>query len=126
MTSVAEASAAMSSTGVSRCAAASALPGSSLPLVASRASCARTSSIACAARPATASVSSTRCPASAATWAIPAPIVPGADHGDRGRHVEASHRRSCRPDGPVAGLSRKQIQRRTVLGGLINKYERAA
>ena len=31
-----------------------------------------------------------------------------------------------RPDHPVADLSRKQIQRRPVLGGLINEYERAA
>jgi putative transposase len=30
-----------------------------------------------------------------------------------------------RPD-PVADLSRKRIQRRPVLGGLINEYERAA
>jgi putative transposase len=31
-----------------------------------------------------------------------------------------------RPDYPVADLSRKRIQRRPVLGGLINEYERAA
>ena len=31
-----------------------------------------------------------------------------------------------RPDHPVADLSRKRIQRRPVLGGLINQYERAA
>ena len=31
-----------------------------------------------------------------------------------------------RPDQPVADLSRKRIQRRPVLGGLINEYERAA
>jgi transposase InsO family protein len=31
-----------------------------------------------------------------------------------------------RPDRPVADLSRKRIQRRPVLGGLINDYERAA
>ena len=31
-----------------------------------------------------------------------------------------------RPDHPVADLSRKRIQRRPVLGGLINEYERAA
>ena len=31
-----------------------------------------------------------------------------------------------RPDHPVADLSQERIQRRTVLGGLINEYERAA
>jgi hypothetical protein len=31
-----------------------------------------------------------------------------------------------RPDHPVADLSRERIQRRPVLGGLINEYERAA
>jgi putative transposase len=37
-------------------------------------------------------------------------------------------RRLCppRPDHPVADLSRKRIQRRPVLGGLINEYERTA
>ena len=34
--------------------------------------------------------------------------------------------RPPRPDHPVADLSRKQIKRRPVLGGLINEYERAA
>ena len=34
--------------------------------------------------------------------------------------------RQLRPDHPVADLSRKQIKRRPVLGGLINEYERAA
>jgi hypothetical protein len=34
--------------------------------------------------------------------------------------------RPPRPDHPVAYLSRKRIQRRAVLGGLINEYERAA
>ncbi|MGO8891996.1 MAG: integrase core domain-containing protein [Streptosporangiaceae bacterium] len=34
--------------------------------------------------------------------------------------------RPPRPDHPVADLSRERIQRRAVLGGLINEYERAA
>jgi putative transposase len=34
--------------------------------------------------------------------------------------------RPPRPDHPVADLSQSQIQRRPVLGGLINEYERAA
>ncbi len=34
--------------------------------------------------------------------------------------------RPTRPDHPVADLSRDQVQRRPVLGGLINEYERAA
>jgi hypothetical protein len=34
--------------------------------------------------------------------------------------------RPPRPDHPVADLSRKRIQRRPVLGGLTNEYERAA
>jgi hypothetical protein len=34
--------------------------------------------------------------------------------------------RQLRPDHPVADLSRERIQRRPVLGGLINEYERAA
>ena len=39
----------------------------------------------------------------------------------RGRQL-----RPPRPDHPVADLSQKRIQRRPVLGGLINEYERAA
>jgi hypothetical protein len=31
-----------------------------------------------------------------------------------------------RPDHPVADLSKERIQRRPVLGGLINEYQRAA
>jgi putative transposase len=31
-----------------------------------------------------------------------------------------------RPDHPAADLSQQQIKRRSVLGGLINEYERAA
>jgi putative transposase len=34
--------------------------------------------------------------------------------------------RPPRPDHPVADLTRKRIQRRPVLGGLISEYERAA
>jgi putative transposase len=34
--------------------------------------------------------------------------------------------RPPRPDDPVADLSKERIQRRSVLGGLINEYERAA
>jgi putative transposase len=34
--------------------------------------------------------------------------------------------RPPRPDHPVADLSRERIQRRLILGGLINEYERAA
>jgi hypothetical protein len=30
------------------------------------------------------------------------------------------------PDHPVADLSQEQIKRRSVLGGLLNEYERAA
>ena len=39
----------------------------------------------------------------------------------RGRHLHPP-----RPDHPVADLSQEQIQRRPILGGLINEYERAA
>jgi putative transposase len=39
----------------------------------------------------------------------------------RGRQL-----RPPRPDHPVAGLTRERIQRRPVLGGLINEYERVA
>ena len=34
--------------------------------------------------------------------------------------------RPPRPDHPVADLSKERIQRRPILGGLINEYERAA
>jgi hypothetical protein len=34
--------------------------------------------------------------------------------------------RPPRPDHPVADLSQKRIKRRSVLGGLLNEYERAA
>jgi hypothetical protein len=46
---------------------------------------------------------------------------------DNGRrpHRSRQFRPPC-PDHPVAGLSRERIQRRPILGGLINEYERAA
>jgi transposase InsO family protein len=44
-----------------------------------------------------------------------------------GRRPHRSRRlRPPRPDHPVADLSKDRIKRRTVLGGLINEYERAA
>jgi hypothetical protein len=47
---------------------------------------------------------------------------------DRDQNNGRRPHRSCqlRPDHPVADLSRKQIKRRPVLGGLVNEYERAA
>jgi transposase InsO family protein len=44
-----------------------------------------------------------------------------------GRRPHSSRQlRPPRPDHPVADLSQERIQRRPVLGGLINEYERAA
>jgi hypothetical protein len=53
--------------------------------------------------------SSTVCPAGTVTW-----------------YQNAHRSRQLRPGHPAADLSRKQIKRRPVLGGLINEYERAA
>jgi putative transposase len=47
-------------------------------------------------------------------------------HYNGRRPHRSPHLRPPRPDHPVAGLSLKWIQRRPVLGGLINEYERAA
>jgi putative transposase len=47
-------------------------------------------------------------------------------HYNGRRPHRSRHLRPPRPDRPVADLSRKRIQRRPVLGGLINEYERAA
>jgi putative transposase len=47
-------------------------------------------------------------------------------HYNGRRPHRSRHLRPPRPDHPVADLSRKRIQRRAVLGGLINEYERAA
>jgi transposase InsO family protein len=45
-------------------------------------------------------------------------------HYNGRRPHRSRHLRPPRPDHPVADLSRKWIQRRPVLGGLINEYER--
>ena len=47
-------------------------------------------------------------------------------HYNRRRPHRSRHLRPPRPDHPVADLSQERIQRRPVLGGLINEYERAA
>jgi hypothetical protein len=49
-----------------------------------------------------------------------------AAHYNGRRPHRSRQLRPTRPDHPVADLSQQRIQRRTVLGGLINKYERAA
>jgi putative transposase len=49
-----------------------------------------------------------------------------AAHYNGRRPHRSRQLRPPRPDHPVADLSRKRIQRRPVLGGLINEYERAA
>jgi hypothetical protein len=47
-------------------------------------------------------------------------------HCNGRRPHRSRHLRPPRPDHPVADLSRERIQRRPILGGLINEYERAA
>ena len=47
-------------------------------------------------------------------------------HYNGRRPHRSRHLRPPRPDHPVADLSRKRVQRRPLLGGLINEYERAA
>jgi hypothetical protein len=47
-------------------------------------------------------------------------------HCNGRRPHRALQLRPPRPGYPAADLSRKRIQRRPVLGGLINEYERAA
>ncbi|MGH3403476.1 MAG: integrase core domain-containing protein [Streptosporangiaceae bacterium] len=49
-----------------------------------------------------------------------------AAHYNGRRPHRSRQLRPPQPDHPVADLSQKQIQRRPVLGGLINEYERAA
>jgi transposase InsO family protein len=47
-------------------------------------------------------------------------------HYNGRRPHRSRHLRPPQPDHPVADLSQERIQRRPVLGGLINEYERAA
>jgi hypothetical protein len=49
-----------------------------------------------------------------------------AAHYNGRRPHRSRQLRPPRPDHPVADLSQERIQRRPVLGGLINEYERAA
>jgi transposase InsO family protein len=49
-----------------------------------------------------------------------------AAHYNGRRPHRSRQLRPPRPDHPVADLSQQRIKRRTVLGGLINEYERAA
>ena len=49
-----------------------------------------------------------------------------AAHYNRRRPHRSRQLRPPRPDHPVADLTKERIQRRPVLGGLINEYERAA
>ena len=49
-----------------------------------------------------------------------------AAHYNWRRPHRSQQLRPPRPDHPVADLCRERIQRRPVLGGLINEYERAA
>jgi putative transposase len=48
-----------------------------------------------------------------------------AHHNGRRPH-RSRQLRPPRPDHPAADLTKERIQRRPVLGGLINEYERAA
>ena len=49
-----------------------------------------------------------------------------AAHYNGRRPHRSRELRPSRPDHPVADLSQERIKRQTVLGGLINEYERAA
>jgi hypothetical protein len=48
-----------------------------------------------------------------------------ARHYNRRRPHRALHLQPPRPDHPIADLTTKRIKRRSILGGLINEYERA-
>jgi hypothetical protein len=57
----------------------------------------------------------------------PRPRSPQYESHYNGRRPHRSRQlRPPRPDHPVADLSKERIQRRPVLGGLINEYERTA
>lgn len=47
-------------------------------------------------------------------------------HDNRRRPHRALQLRSPRSDRPVVNLTHERIERRSVLGGLMNEYERAA
>jgi putative transposase len=49
-----------------------------------------------------------------------------ARHYNRQRPHRSRELRPPRPDHPIADLSQKRIKRRSVLGGLLNEYQRAA
>ena len=54
-------------------------------------------------------------------------ILARYENHDNGRRPHRSRQlRPPRPDHPLADLSQERIQRRPILGGLINEYERAA
>lgn len=54
-------------------------------------------------------------------------VLAGYEAHSNGRRPHRSRQlRPPRPDHPVADLSKERINRRPVLGGLINEYERAA
>jgi hypothetical protein len=49
-----------------------------------------------------------------------------ARHHNRQRPHRSRELRPPRPDHPTADLSHRRIERRSVLGGLLNEYQRAA
>jgi hypothetical protein len=53
--------------------------------------------------------------------------MPGTTTDDaRTAPSTSNHPTQTRPDHPIADLTTKRIKRRSILGGLINEYERAA
>jgi transposase InsO family protein len=57
---------------------------------------------------------------------LPTVLAEYETHYNARRPHRSRQLRPPRPDHPAADLSRERIQRRPVLGGLINEYERAA